>query len=187
MSVLKRYNGTSWEIVDGGIGESLPIGAEIDFDGTSENIPEGWEEASNIIINGGSSSTTKAYSANYVNNHFQAVGTLLFEDSEGSNTSILLGDSSSNYDYFDIFFKSNDGVYASMRVDEPGGKNISLCMMRPTTGSVLYLKSTEFSIVGNYITAGNSMEASINNAANPSVNKNSNLWITKVVGYKKES
>lgn len=43
MSTLKRYNGTSWETIGGSItGDTLPIGSEIDYTGSS--VPAGWEE-----------------------------------------------------------------------------------------------------------------------------------------------
>lgn len=50
MSTLKRYNGTSWETIGGSItGDTLPIGSEIDYTGSS--VPAGWEEVADYSIN----------------------------------------------------------------------------------------------------------------------------------------
>lgn len=50
MSTLKRYNGTSWETIGGNItGDTLPIGSEIDYTGSS--VPAGWEEVADYSTN----------------------------------------------------------------------------------------------------------------------------------------
>ena len=50
MSTLKRYNGTSWETIGGSItGDTLPIGSEIDYTGSS--VPAGWEEVADYSTN----------------------------------------------------------------------------------------------------------------------------------------
>lgn len=41
---FQRYTGEEWQNIGGAGGEVLPVGAEIDFDGTSTDIPTGWEE-----------------------------------------------------------------------------------------------------------------------------------------------
>ena len=50
MSTLKRYNGTNWETIGGSItGDTLPIGSEIDYTGSS--VPAGWEEVADYSTN----------------------------------------------------------------------------------------------------------------------------------------
>ena len=51
MSQLKRYNGTSWEIVGGVPQEdTLPINAVVEYDGST--VPDGYELVENIISDG---------------------------------------------------------------------------------------------------------------------------------------
>lgn len=50
MSTLKYYDGTNWTNVNSNItGDTLPIGAEIDFNGTT--VPAGWEEVQDYSTN----------------------------------------------------------------------------------------------------------------------------------------
>lgn len=50
MSTIKRYNGTNWETIGGSItGDTLPIGSEIDYTGSS--VPAGWEEVADYSTN----------------------------------------------------------------------------------------------------------------------------------------
>ena len=47
-SKLYYYDGTNFNSYgSGGGGETLPVGTELDFDGTSQDIPTGWEETTN--------------------------------------------------------------------------------------------------------------------------------------------
>ena len=47
-SKLYYYDGTNFNSYgSGGGGETLPVGTELDFDGTSQDIPTGWESVTN--------------------------------------------------------------------------------------------------------------------------------------------
>lgn len=50
-NILKKYNLTKgqWEVIGGAItGDTLPIGSEVDYDGTT--IPNGWEEIDDVVV-----------------------------------------------------------------------------------------------------------------------------------------
>ena len=50
-NILKKYNLTKgqWEVIGGAItGDTLPIGTEVDYDGTT--IPNGWEEIDDVVV-----------------------------------------------------------------------------------------------------------------------------------------
>lgn len=44
---FQRYTGEEWQNIGGAGGEVLPVGAEIDFDGDTSDIPVGWEQVAN--------------------------------------------------------------------------------------------------------------------------------------------
>lgn len=48
---LYAYDGTTLVSVGGGAGggETLPVGSEIDFDGSVSDIPDGWEQVDNVL------------------------------------------------------------------------------------------------------------------------------------------
>ena len=50
-SKLYYYDGTNFNSYgSGGGGETLPVGTELDFDGTSQDIPTGWEEVQETVL-----------------------------------------------------------------------------------------------------------------------------------------
>lgn len=69
-----------------GGGDNLPVGVEMDFDGTSQDIPTGWEEISN---------TTKILWANSSPTYSFAEQTITL--------------SSGDYDFYEVFFAYNNG------------------------------------------------------------------------------
>ena len=50
-SKLYYYDGTNFNSYgSGGGGETLPVGTELDFDGTSQDIPTGWEQIETTVL-----------------------------------------------------------------------------------------------------------------------------------------
>lgn len=115
-----------------------------------------------------------------------AYGVLLFESSTGTDGSVLLADSSANYRYIEIFYKSNDGDYSSVKVYEPNGKTVALLVQRATTGTPrVYGKTRTVEINGSNITnvANSTSQYTINNGATGYVQVQDYILITRVVGY----
>lgn len=78
-------NGVEYLFENGiGGGDNLPVGVEMDFDGTSQDIPTGWQEITNSV---------------------QILWTNSNPTSDFSSQTITL--SSSDYDFLEIFFCSN--------------------------------------------------------------------------------
>lgn len=115
-----------------------------------------------------------------------SAGVVLFENLSGANGNITLSDSAANYEYFEIFYKTNDNDYSSVKVYQPNGKYVCLHGIR--TYSVtprVYGKTRTINISGNTITTLANTEAqyTINNSATGNVAVQSMIYIIRVIGY----
>lgn len=120
-------------------------------------------------------------------NGMNIVPITLFENAGGTNTGITLRESAANYAYIEIFFRSNDNVYSSAKVADPDGKNVCLMSITPmtTSGNSAYLKSTAVRISGDALTILSNSDIGISNNTT-SVNNTNFIYITKIIGYRKE-
>ena len=118
---------------------------------------------------------------------------VLYANDSGSNSSITLSESSANFDYIEIFFKSNDDYYNSLKIYKPNGKMASLsCWYSFTSEAGTYLKVKTVNISGTTIsnvtkTGGRFAYAEVNiTTDSDKVTKNNNnyIYITRVIGYK---
>ena len=107
----------------------------------------------------------------------------LYDNSTGSNETITLNETCANFSYIEIFYRSNDYWYNSVKIANPNEKKVSLdCIY--TDGTYLHHKSKGILINGtsisniNYITTRQG-----NNIATTSSNTN-NIYITKVIGLR---
>lgn len=152
----------AWEHGGGGAGETLPVGSEIDFDGESTDIPTGWEQVEG-----------KTY-----------LGTVLYNDTTGTTGSVTLSDSSANYNYMEIYFRTNDGLgyTGCQKVYNPDAKKTCLIYWHLSSGTYSYVKVKGISISGTSITNNLYSEISISNSV--SSTSTNNIYITRVVGYK---
>lgn len=107
---------------------------------------------------------------------------VLYENSSGSNGTITLSETSANFSYIEIFYKTNDEVYSSVKVLSPNGKIVSL--MSQWSGTVVYLKTKMMSISGTTITNHSTTAYSeVKLSQTATVENTNNIYITKVVGY----
>lgn len=135
-----------------------------------------------VIQEDGTASETNVYSSVAVDNKIQALKRVtLYENASGTNTTLTLNDSVANYEDIEIFYKSNDNAYSSVKVNNANNKNICLINMTPNaTNNVLYVKATVVKAQNNSITVVDGLEG-YGSGGITTGNKN---YIVKVVGYK---
>ena len=112
-------------------------------------------------------------------------GKILYENTSGTTGTVTLSDSSSNYKYLEIFYRSNDDLYGSIKVSNPNGKNIVIVSAIPHNNSNnCYLKSTSLNINSNKITVNSYSEVALKSNGELTVDTDKNcIYITKVLGY----
>ena len=114
---------------------------------------------------------------------------VLFNDDEGSGDTILLSDNASNYSYFEIYYRVNDGTgfVSSKKIYNPNGKITSLTFER-IFSTVMYMKVANIEITNSSILFNSKIEYSFNLGTNNTINGSTNqdnMFITRVAGYKK--
>lgn len=111
-------------------------------------------------------------------------GTVLYNDSTGSNSSLTLSTSASNYSYVEIFYRSYFEVYNSVKIYNPNNKIFSMqCVWWRGEENKILAYVAQGLVFGTTITISNSGEFNIF-ASSAKGNANAGIFITKVVGYK---
>ena len=114
----------------------------------------------------------------------QLEGEVLYENSSGTAGTVTLSESSSLYKYLEIFFKNDDDMVSSIRVDNPNGKDVLLVSTTPNYDGNTYLKSTMYSISGTKMTPEQFSKVTFFADKKLSVNTSENrISIVKVLGY----
>lgn len=112
--------------------------------------------------------------------------TILYNNIEGTNGTIILRENSSNFAYIDVFFKANGGYWMSQRIFEPNGKGLHLfdCSAYSPTNTVMIFTSviifSETSVTWNN---DNDSFTAINQSNEHNINFSRGLYINKIVGY----
>lgn len=116
-------------------------------------------------------------------NNFQ--GKNLYENNSGTTGTITLSDNANNYSYLEIFYKTNDDLYGSIKVDKANGKDIIIVSTISHNGSNnCYLKSTSLNINSSKITVDSYSEVALKANGELTVDTDTNcIYITKVIGY----
>ena len=112
-------------------------------------------------------------------------GVVLYNNSTGSSGDVTLNDSAANYSYLEIFYRSSDNAYGSVKVYSPDGKTVILSA-NWTNATYLYFKTRAVAISGTSL-ATNSIregEARIGNGVATTFANGSYIYITRVLGYK---
>lgn len=109
--------------------------------------------------------------------------TTLYNSSSGSNgETISLSDSSANYTYIEVFFRSTDNVYNSVKAYQPNGKIIDLTS-RYYLGGVLYAKTSSYTFDGSSLTRTTTCSWWLSSSSQ-AVSTSSDIYITRIIGYK---
>lgn len=111
---------------------------------------------------------------------------ILFNDVSGTNSTITLSDSASNYEYIEIIFRNNDNSYQSTgRLYNVNGHTIYLISIGTNSSGKSWLKATEVTLSGNKITFSNNYsEIALANSSSVSISHTNTNYITRVLGYK---
>ncbi len=106
---------------------------------------------------------------------------VLYDDGAGTTGLVTLSETAANFDYIEIFYKSNDSVFSSVRVYSPNGKAVNLLNVYQNA-IYTYIKSEDISISGASITRG--MQKVTRLTSDPVITKYDLSWayIMKVVG-----
>lgn len=112
----------------------------------------------------------------------------LYEDSTGSLGTITLDDDVSNYEYIEIFYKTNNNYFDSKKVTSEAygsNKTTTLSLYAYTSTGISYQNFREIVINGTSIAtkSTNYGQLTVRSSSNTLTNTN-NIYIYKVVGYK---
>ena len=115
---------------------------------------------------------------------------VLYDNSTGSNGTITLNDSVTNYSYIEIYYRSNDGYLSSKKVIA-GNNYVDLVAFQPlkTANVVTYAKLRVVSINNNTISTRQedgdffAKEILVSDTGYQQTATN-NIFITRVLGYK---
>lgn len=116
--------------------------------------------------------------------------TVLYNNPSGSNSTISLSDSVTNYSFIEIYYKSNDDYVSSKKLIAQNGNTV-LYEFQPQTSNedALYLKLRVITINGNTISTRQGSNGYYIKEVFFSTNgyqqyANNYIYITKVLGYK---
>lgn len=110
-------------------------------------------------------------------------GTTLYNNASGSNTTISLNDSILNYDMLEIFYRSSDNVWGSVRCINPQN-NKKLEINSSLIAGDIYFKTANYHLYDASIVYENGREYSIGLSGAGNWGIADAIYITKVVGYK---
>ena len=107
----------------------------------------------------------------------------LYNDSTGTSGTVTLSESAANFTYIEIFYRSNDLDFGSVKIYQPNGKKACLMLATPFSGTILYLKTARLAISGTSISKESENELELQKGSSISAYSASNIYITRVVGY----
>lgn len=141
-----------------------------------------------------SNSPDNAPSIRAVNEVFDSLkNVILFENNSGASDNITLSESSANFNYLEIYFKSADNIFSYTKVANPHGKSVYLTTMdlRPDADQFSIFRFKLINISGTainnqtYAGAVKGGYAAFRKTQNETATAgNDQILITKVVGIK---
>lgn len=119
------------------------------------------------------------------NGNLVTTPTTLFESATGTQSTITLSASNTNYKSIEIIFKNNDNSYQSTgRLYNANGHTIYLISIGVNSSGKSWLKATEVKLNANKITFSNNYsEITLSNGSSVSISHTNTNYITKVIGY----
>ena len=131
---------------------------------------------------------SESLEVNGLNIYNAIVGTVLYNNTSGEASNVLLSDSVANYTYIEVFYCDNNGNgYSSVKVYQANGKNIDLSIVEAGgTLGYTYIRRTGYDISTTSIvpqTANMGYALITGNTVSTTTGTNY-LRIVRVVGYK---
>lgn len=111
----------------------------------------------------------------------------LYDNSTGTNGTVTLSQTASNFTYLEIFYKisQSETSYKSATIYSPNGKYVNLeAVLRASNQTVNYIFSTIYSISGKTMTVKWSGRSYFYNDSKNSISTDNGINIVKVVGWK---
>ena len=112
----------------------------------------------------------------------------LYDNSTGTNGNVTLSETSANFSYIDIQFRSSEGndYVGCQRIYNPNGKYASLMYAYAgNDNGTVYFKMRNIYINGNsIITAATNRYSEVKLTSSTSASKVNQIYITKVMGYR---
>lgn len=132
------------------------------------------------IENGGTGGTTETAARKNLNVYQMVV---LYSNGIGTSGTVTLNDSVHNYQYIEIFYRSGNYYYDSVRIAFGSEMKYSnLSVVNPNNGNV-YIDTRTICISGTSITNSNTGQCGIENGSSYS-NTENHIAINRVMGYK---
>lgn len=114
-------------------------------------------------------------------------GQVLYDNSTGTNGTVTLSDSAANYDYLEIYFRTNDSTdyKNSVKIYSPDNALVPLSYpLVAANGTAIYWKTKTVRVSGNSIfSSDGSRYAEATIKATTSISQKNYVYITKVIGY----
>ena len=157
---------------------------------TSTDMNEIKSVVNGLIVNSDSTSQEDTYSSEYLNTKFatfENIPVTLYNNTSGTTGQVDLSETSANFTYIEIFYKTNDADYGSIKVYSPNGKKVAIFVNHPTgttQNTTNYMKSRIVNISGTTITTAYYSEISINHNTSPTISQTNNIFIVRVIGYR---
>ena len=107
---------------------------------------------------------------------------ILYDNSSGTTGTVTLSENATDYDYLEIYFRTNDNWTSSIKCMTSSGTQVNL-IATFINETYLYLKVNKITINGNSITRQMGTETKSGNSGNIHSVIN-NIYITKVAGYR---
>lgn len=150
-------------------------------------VPSGITTITNTNISAGDEAITDNVSVTKSEIDWSTISKVLYNDNTGTTGDVLLSETSANFEYIEIFYRTNDQDYGSTKVYQPDGKKVSLstAVHAIGTGELVYKVSIkEFDGVNLVkVTDGAGDEYGEASSASTNISHQNNVYITRVVGY----
>lgn len=150
-------------------------------------VPNGITTITNTNISAGDEAITDNITVTKSKIDWSTISKVLYNDPTGTTGDVALSETAANFEYIEIFYRTNDQDYGSTKVYQPDGKKVSLstAVHAIGTGELVYKVSIkEFDGVNlKKVVDGAGTQYGEASSATTSISHQNNVYITRVVGY----